>query len=160
MRLTRSLLTLLLVATCLVACTQERESYIVENHPNKNFEKFYTVVRDWPYALEPNRMQAILNNYPNLKVGARLEEIKALLGEPEVVDVVYQSDSPEKKITSWLYVLKMSAPLNEGGTISSAIVVYFDESGQLIAAKTNGIMPATSIGNLSADRAGRYSSYW
>ena len=64
------------------------------------------------------------------------------------------------QITSWLYVLKMSGPLLKGGTISSAVVVYFDESGRLIATDTIGIDQATPIGDVATDKVGRYMRYW
>ena len=156
----RALFAISLIAICLVACVQERDSYIVKNHPDKNFEKFYRNVHEWPYTLEPKRTQRIIGSYADLNIGSGLEKTKGLLGQPDVIDTVHQSNNLDKKITSWLYVLKMSGPLIEGGIISSAVVVYFDESGRLIATDITGIGHATPIGDVATDKVGRYVRYW
>lgn len=160
MRLISALVAFLFFAASLVACAKERVSYILENHPNKNFEQFYSNVRGWPYTLEAKRTQKIIGSYADLNIGSGLETTKALLGQPDVIDRVHQSNNLDKKITSWLYVLKMSGPLIEGGIISSAVVVYFDESGRLIATDITGIGHATPIGDVATGKVGRYMRYW
>lgn len=155
LRIAMALLVILFVA----GCEQENSWYVIKRDPVKNLEEFYGAVPAWPYQADRHRVDKVKSGYSALVVNDAADQVMASMGDPDAISSTSPSGRETKQIISWLYVLEMTHPLNEGGDITAGVVVYFDESNQVIAADAIGIDQSNPIENVPAD-ADRYMRYW
>lgn len=135
----------LLVTTLVSGCEQENSEYVIVSDPVKTLERFYNAVPAWPYQADTHRVEKVKGGYSALAVDDSANQVMASMGEPDAIDSTSPSGREAKQIISWLYVLEMTSPLNEGGAITTGVVVYFDESHQVIAADAIGIDQSNPI---------------
>ena len=87
----------------------------------------------YPYLASPDRQAQIRHQYPRIKAGMTEKEVRALLGNPDVVSDLYEHVKASKPVgsTLWYVVSQQKEHGSENEVLRKAVAIRLDMSGRV-----------------------------